>query len=196
LSAPSPMETLRRECLRCTKCRLGETRQQVVFGEGDPKAKLVVIGEGPGAEEDASGRPFVGRSGQLLTTLLEAIGFSRGELFICNIVKCRPPSNRNPMRDETEACLPWLERQLELIGPKVVLLLGKVAANTILRNSLAMGAMRGKVIGWRGYDCFVTYHPAALLRNPNWKRGCLEDLQLLRRHYDNLTETNTERREA
>ncbi|WP_242664268.1 uracil-DNA glycosylase [Chlorobium sp. N1] len=187
------LEQLRRECLECRRCGLAETRNSVVFGEGDPKAKLVVIGEGPGADEDQSGRPFVGRSGQLLTKILASIGFRREEVFICNIVKCRPPSNRNPMRDEIEACLPWLERQLGLIGPKAVLLLGKVAANTILRNTLPLGAMRGKAWRWEGRDCFVTYHPAALLRNPNWKRGCWEDVQQLRRHYDTITGTEANR---
>lgn len=178
---------LRLETLECRKCRLAETRNTVVFGEGDPESKLVVIGEGPGAEEDATGKPFVGRSGQLLTKILAAIGFSREEVFICNIVKCRPPQNRNPAHDEIAACTPWLKSQIEIIRPKVILLLGKVAANTILRNSLSMGAMRGQVLQWEGVDCFVTYHPAALLRNPNWKRGCWEDVQLLRRHYDNIT---------
>lgn len=170
----------------CTKCRLSETRTTFVFGEGDPHADLVVIGEAPGADEDRSGRPFVGRSGQLLTKILEAVNLRREEVFICNIVKCRPPENRNPLQDEIASCRPWLDRQLAIIRPKVILLLGKVAANTILENSLSMGAMRGKPIEWRGYDCFVTYHPAALLRNPNWKRGCWEDVQAMRAHYDRV----------
>lgn len=185
--ATEALGALRLKTLECRKCRLAETRNTVVFGEGDPEAKLVVIGEGPGAEEDATGKPFVGRSGQLLTRILGAIGFSREEVFICNIVKCRPPQNRNPATDEIAACTPWLKSQIGIIRPKVILLLGKVAANTILQNSLPMGAMRGQVLQWEGVDCFVTYHPAALLRNPNWKRGCWEDVQLLRHHYDNIT---------
>lgn len=173
----------------CTKCRLAASRINFVFGEGNPSARLVVIGEAPGADEDAQGRPFVGRSGQLLDKILMAVGFRREDVFICNILKCRPPQNRNPYQDEIESCLPWLESQLELIDPGMLLLLGRVAANTLLDNNLAMGAMRGKIIRWKRFDCVVTYHPAALLRNPNWKRGCWEDVQLMRRHYDALQGT-------
>ncbi|HCD35923.1 uracil-DNA glycosylase [Chlorobium phaeovibrioides] len=182
----SSLEALAKEADKCRKCRLADTRHSVVFGEGNPEAGLMVIGEAPGADEDASGRPFIGRSGQLLTKILQAVEFSRDEVFIANIVKCRPPENRNPLQDEIACCTPWLEKQLEIIRPKVILLLGKVAANTILVNQTALGTMRGKVLEWKGTDCFVTYHPAALLRNPNWKRGCREDVQLMRRHYDNL----------
>ena len=170
----------------CTKCRLAATRTNFVFGEGNPDARLVVIGEAPGADEDAQGRPFVGRSGQLLEKILLAVGFRREDVFICNIIKCRPPQNRNPLQDEIASCLPWLQQQLELIDPGMLLLLGRVAANTLLDNNLSMGTMRGKIIGWNRFDCVVTYHPAALLRNPNWKRGCWEDVQLMRRHYDTL----------
>jgi DNA polymerase len=170
----------------CTQCRLASTRTRFVFGEGNPQARLVVIGEAPGADEDAQGRPFVGRSGQLLDKILLAVGFRREEVFICNILKCRPPQNRNPLQDEIEHCLPWLAAQLELINPDMLLLLGRVAANTLLDNTLSMGAMRGKVMRWNHFDCVVTYHPAALLRNPNWKRGCWEDVQMMRRHYDAL----------
>lgn len=170
----------------CTQCRLASTRTRFVFGEGNPQARLVVIGEAPGADEDAQGRPFVGRSGQLLDKILLAVGFRREEVFICNILKCRPPQNRNPLQDEIEHCLPWLAAQLELINPDMLLLLGRVAANTLLDNTLSMGAMRGKVMRWNHFDCVITYHPAALLRNPNWKRGCWEDVQMMRRHYDAL----------
>ncbi len=162
---------------------LAGSRQNVVFGEGNPLANIVVIGEAPGAEEDASGRPFVGRSGQLLDKILQAAGFSRQEVYICNILKCRPPGNRNPLNDEIRSCMPWLLQQLQIIHPKVILMLGKVAANTILDNTLSLGAMRGKLTTWKGYDCFITYHPAALLRNPNWKKGCWEDIQAMMRHY-------------
>ena len=175
----------------CTKCRLASTRTRFVFGEGNPQARLVVIGEAPGADEDAQGRPFVGRSGQLLDKILLAVGFRREEVFICNILKCRPPQNRNPLQDEIECCLPWLAAQLELINPDMLLLLGRVAANTLLDNTFSMGAMRGKIIRWKHFDCVVTYHPAALLRNPNWKRGCWEDVQMMRCHYDTLQNTRS-----
>jgi DNA polymerase len=165
---------------------LAQPRLNVVFGEGNPSAQLAVIGEAPGAEEDASGRPFVGRSGQLLDKILQAAGFARQEVYICNILKCRPPGNRNPLKDEIVSCMPWLLGQLQIVKPKVILILGKVAANTIFENQLSLGSMRGKVIRWKEYDCFITYHPAALLRNPDWKRGCWEDIQLMMRHYDNL----------
>jgi uracil-DNA glycosylase family 4 len=170
----------------CRQCRLAETRLNFVFGEGNPAADLVVIGEAPGAEEDASGRPFVGRSGQLLDKILLAAGFLRQEVYICNILKCRPPGNRNPLQDEIKYCMPWLLEQLQLVKPKIILILGKVAANTIFENQLSLGSMRGKVARWKEYDCFITYHPAALLRNPEWKRGCWEDIQLMMRHYDKL----------
>ena len=170
----------------CTKCRLAATRTNFVFGEGNPEAQIVAIGEAPGAEEDAQGRPFVGRSGKLLDKILEAIGFSREDVFICNIIKCRPPENRNPLTDEIECCMPWLKTQLQLIKPKIVLLLGRVAANTVLNNKQSMGNLRGKIIRWNGYDVIVTYHPAALLRNPNWKRHCWEDVKMLRNHYDKV----------
>ena len=168
----------------CRKCRLADTRTNYVFGEGNPEAKIVVIGEAPGAEEDAQGRPLVGRSGKLLDKILEAIGFSRDDVFICNIIKCRPPANRNPHADEISCCMPWLNAQLALLNPAVLLLLGKVAANTLLDNKQSMGNLRGKIIRWNGYDVIVTYHPAALLRNPNWKRQCWDDVRMLRSHYD------------
>jgi len=171
----------------CRKCRLADTRTNYVFGEGNPEAKIVVIGEAPGAEEDAQGRPFVGRSGKLLDKILEAIGFSRDDVFICNIIKCRPPANRNPHADEISCCMPWLNAQLALLNPAVLLLLGKVAANTLLDNKQSMGNLRGKIIRWNGYDVIVTYHPAALLRNPNWKRQCWDDVRMLRSHYDKTT---------
>jgi len=177
----------------CTKCALSTTRRNFVFGEGNPSARLVVIGEAPGADEDALGRPFVGRSGQLLDKILIAVGFRREEVFICNILKCRPPQNRNPLPGEIERCLPWLLRQLELIDPCMLLLLGRVAANSLLDNNLSLGAMRGKIIRWKRFDCVVTYHPAALLRNPNWKRGCWEDVQMMRSHYDALPDKTNNR---
>jgi len=183
---PSALHSLYERSRTCTKCRLASTRTNFVFGEGNPDARLVVIGEAPGADEDALGRPFVGRSGQLLDKILQAVQFRREEVFICNIIKCRPPPNRNPLQDEIACCMPWLLDQLDLINPSMLLLLGKVAANTILQNTLSLGAMRGKIIRWKQFDCVVTYHPAALLRNPNWKRGCWEDVQIMRHHYEML----------
>jgi len=180
------LDALRRVTIECRQCRLSQMRRHVVFGEGNPEAGLFVIGEAPGAEEDAQGRPFVGRSGQLLDKILLAIGFQRNDVYIGNIIKCRPPENRNPLGDEIECCKPWLMQQLEIINPRILLLLGRVAANTILDNTLSMGAMRGRIIKWNRFDCVVTYHPAALLRNPNWKRLCWEDVQMLRAHYDKV----------
>ncbi|MEI7787392.1 MAG: uracil-DNA glycosylase [Chlorobiaceae bacterium] len=171
----------------CHKCRLAETRLNFVFGEGNPCADLVVIGEAPGADEDASGRPFVGRSGQLLDKILLAAGFDRNEVYICNILKCRPPGNRNPLADEIGFCMPLLLSQLQIVSPKIILVLGKVAANTLFENNLALGSMRGKVQKWKKYDCFITYHPAALLRNPNWKHGCWQDIQLMMHHYKQIS---------
>ncbi len=168
----------------CQKCKLGKTRKNYVFGEGNEQAKLVVVGEAPGADEDETGRPFVGRSGELLNKILSSVKFERSDVYICNIVKSRPPQNRNPEPDEIEACLPYLLRQIELIRPKMILALGKVAANTLLENNLSMTAMRGKVHRWKSIDVVATYHPAALLRNPNWKKLCWEDVQMMRRHYD------------
>ncbi|MCW8797836.1 MAG: uracil-DNA glycosylase [Prosthecochloris sp.] len=184
------LDELGAQSKNCTQCQLAETRQNVVFGEGNPQAKIVVIGEGPGAEEDAQGRPFVGRSGKLLDKILQSIGFDRNDVYICNIVKCRPPANRNPLAEEIEQCLPWLNAQLELIQPGIILLLGKVAANTILQNKCSMGSMRGSIIRWGTYDVVVTYHPAALLRNPNWKYQCWEDVKMLRKHFDSMYQSN------
>jgi uracil-DNA glycosylase len=180
------LDELRSIVVECRKCRLAELRNSVVFGEGNPGAGLFVIGEAPGAEEDRLARPFVGRSGQLLDKILIAIGFERRDVYIGNIIKCRPPENRNPLTDEIDCCRPWLMEQLDIIRPRMLLLLGRVAANTILGNNLSMGAMRGRIIPWKGFDCVVTYHPAALLRNPNWKKFCWEDVQMLRAHYDRI----------
>ncbi|ANT64107.1 uracil-DNA glycosylase [Prosthecochloris sp. CIB 2401] len=180
------LNTLYLQSKDCLQCSLGSTRTNFVFGEGNPEAKIVIIGEAPGAEEDRLGRPFVGRSGQLLDKILAAIGFSRDDVFICNIVKCRPPGNRNPQKDEIRSCLPWLEMQLKAIEPKVLLLLGRVAANTLFENNASMGSMRGRILTWKGYDVVVTYHPAALLRNPNWKYPCWDDVRMLKAQYEKL----------
>ena len=188
VSASSSRELARlfEQAKECHNCTLAASRLNVVFGEGNPFAEVAIIGEAPGAEEDASGRPFTGRSGQLLDTMLHAAGFSRQELYICNILKCRPPGNRNPLKDEVESCMPWLLEQLQIVRPKVILILGKVAANTIFDNRLSLGAMRGKMKAWRGFDCCVTFHPAAVLRNPHLKKEWMEDMQLMRDHCETI----------
>lgn len=171
---------------KCTNCRLHEGRNKFVFGSGNPDADVMVIGEGPGAEEDKQGLPFVGRAGQLLTDVLKAIKFSRNEVYIANIVKCRPPGNRTPLPDEMDTCLPYLKKQIELIKPKVILCLGLTAAKGLLKKRESLTNLRGKVFEFENIKVMVTYHTAALLRNPHWKRGCWEDVQKFRKLYDSL----------
>jgi DNA polymerase len=161
----------------CRKCKLCEGRTKTVPGEGPATARLVVIGEGPGRTEDETGRPFVGRAGELLTKILEAIKLPRDQVYICNIVKCRPPENRLPQYDEIAACLPYLYRQIELVKPKVILAMGGTAAQSLLSTKQSLGALRNQVHRFRGIPVVVTYHPAALLRNPNWKRPTWDDVR-------------------
>ena len=168
----------------CRKCRLCESRTHTVPGEGPADARLVVVGEGPGRTEDATGRPFVGKAGELLTKILAAIDLAREQVYICNVVKCRPPENRTPQYDEVAACLPYLHRQLELIKPKVILAMGATAAQSLLATKQALGALRDHVHRYRGIPVIVTYHPAALLRNPNWKRPTWDDVRIARRILD------------
>ena len=168
----------------CTKCGLAHSRTNTVPGEGDPHAGFVVVGEAPGATEDETGRPFVGRAGQLLNDILKAIGFARERVFIMNVLKCRPPGNRDPEPMEVAACSPFLHRQLELIKPRVILAMGRPAAATLLGSTASLGDLRQKVHSYRGIPLIVTYHPAALLRNPNWKRPTWDDVRLARRIYD------------
>lgn len=148
----------------CTKCRLCETRTRTVFGEGDPDAKVFFIGEGPGENEDLQGRPFVGRAGELLNKMILAMGFRRDQVFIANIVKCRPPGNRVPAPDEVDTCTPYLERQLEIIRPKVIVTLGHPAARYMLQTKITMGRLRGHFHEWRGIKLMPTFHPAYVLR--------------------------------
>jgi len=171
---------------QCTACKLHEGRNKFVFGSGNPNADVMVVGEGPGAEEDKQGLPFVGRAGKLLTDILKAIKFERDDVFIANIVKCRPPDNRTPLPDEMDTCLPYLKKQIEIIKPKVILCLGLTAAKGLLKKRDSLTSMRGKVFEFENIKVMVTYHPAALLRNPNWKRPCWEDLQKFRKLYDEL----------
>ncbi len=166
----------------CQKCPLGRTRNEFVFGVGDPKARLVLVGEAPGAEEDKQGQPFVGRAGKLLDKILAAIDMQRGEdVYICNILKCRPPNNRDPLPAEVEVCEPHLVKQLQLLQPKIILALGRVAAQTLLRSTESLTSLRGRVHDYHGVPLMVTYHPAALLRNPNWKRPTWEDVQAVQK---------------
>ena len=169
----------------CRKCKLCEARTNTVPGEGAATARLVVIGEGPGRTEDETGRPFVGRAGELLTKILEAIKLPREQVFICNVVKCRPPENRLPQYDEIAACLPFLYRQIELVKPKVILAMGGTAAQSLLSTKQSLGALRNQVHRFRGIPVIVTYHPAALLRNPNWKRPTWDDVRIAARLLDN-----------
>lgn len=164
----------------CESCRLWRDRNSVVFGSGDPDADLMFVGEGPGAEEDRQGLPFVGPAGALLTKMIEAIDLSREAVYITNVVKCRPPGNRDPLPDEAGACRGYLERQIELIRPRVIVALGRVAAQALLGNDLPLGRMRGRWASVLGVPTMVTYHPAALLRNRAWKRPAWEDLQAVR----------------
>ena len=168
----------------CTKCPLYSTAKNPVPGEGNPHAQLMCVGEAPGATEDETGRPFIGAAGQLLTKILEAIDLPREQVYICNVLKHRPPGNRNPMPQEVTACSPYLIRQIELVRPKVILALGTFAAQTLLDTKTPMGKLRGQVHRYYGVPLIVTYHPAALLRNPSWKRPTWEDVQLARRILD------------
>lgn len=168
----------------CTRCPLYSTATNPVPGEGSQNASLVIVGEAPGATEDEQGRPFVGAAGQLLTKILGAVELRREDVFICNVLKHRPPGNRNPLPDEVTACSPYLVRQIELIRPKAILALGTFAAQTLLQTKLAIGKLRSQVHRYHGVPLIVTYHPAALLRNPSWKRPTWEDVQLVRRILD------------
>lgn len=169
---------------RCTRCTLHQTATNPVPGSGNPAADFMVVGEAPGASEDEQGVPFVGQAGQLLTKILGAINLQREDVFIANVLKHRPPGNRNPLPEEVLACSPYLVRQIELVKPKVILALGTFAAQTLLETKLTIGKLRGQIHRYYGVPLVVTYHPAALLRNPTWKRPTWEDVQLARRILD------------
>jgi DNA polymerase len=178
------LETLVTQVASCKQCPLYKTATNPVPGEGNPHAELMCVGEAPGATEDETGRPFVGAAGQLLTKILAAIDLPREQVYICNVLKHRPPGNRNPAPEEVTACSPFLIRQIELIKPKVILALGTFAAQTLLNTKTPIGKLRGSVHRYHGVPLVVTYHPAALLRNPAWKRPTWEDVQLARRILD------------
>lgn len=169
---------LRKEALRCTKCdELVRNRHSVVFGSGNIKAELIFVGEAPGSEEDRQGLPFVGRAGQLLTKMIEAMGFRRDDVYIANVLKCRPPQNRSPKPQEIENCEPYLTAQLALIQPKVICALGAFAAQTLLKTDIPISSLRGKTHDYHGISVICTFHPAYLLRNPEEKRKAWEDLK-------------------
>jgi DNA polymerase len=161
----------------CTRCKLHQGRNKIVFGDGNPKAELVFVGEGPGRDEDLQGLPFVGRAGKLLTQMIEAMGLQRKDVYICNVVKCRPPENRAPEKDEVTTCSPFLMRQIDTIAPKVIVCLGSVAAQTLLETNRGISQFRGQWLEFRGRKLMATYHPAYLLRNPNAKGEVWKDLQ-------------------
>ena len=184
LSSVGTLDELADIIAKCTKCPLYRSATKPVPGQGSPTAELVCVGEAPGENEDKSGLAFVGQAGQLLTKILAAINLRREDVFICNVLKHRPPGNRNPAPPEVEACSPYLVRQLEIIRPKVIVAFGTFAAQTLLETKLSIGKLRGSVHKYYGIPLIVTYHPAALLRNPAWKRPTWEDVQLARRVLD------------
>lgn len=180
----SSIDKLYQYMKECHKCPLGSLRTNLVFGVGNPKAKMVLIGEAPGRDEDIQGEPFVGRAGQLLNKMLNAINLKREDVYIANILKCRPPANREPLESEVELCLPYLIEQLNIIKPKIILALGRIAVNSLFKAKMDIKNIRGKIFNFKGIKMVVTYHPAALLRNPQYKRPAWEDLQMVKRIYD------------
>jgi len=176
-SESGALHTFHGEINQCQKCALGSTRTHFVFGSGNPHADLMLIGEAPGRDEDLQGKPFVGRAGQLLTLMLQAIGLRREDVYIANVLKCRPPNNRDPLPEEIAKCEPYLLRQIELIEPRLIVALGRIASASLLRTNLALGKLREEIHRYNEVPLIVTYHPAALLRNPQMKRNAWEDLK-------------------
>jgi uracil-DNA glycosylase len=189
IAALDSIEAIAAAATACRRCPLYATATNAVPGEGNPQAGFMVVGEAPGATEDETGRPFVGAAGQLLTKILAAINLSRDDVFIANVLKHRPPGNRNPLPSEVAACSPYLLRQIELVRPRVILALGTFAAQTLLQTKLPIGQLRAQVHQFHGVPLVATYHPAALLRNPNWRRPTWEDVQLARRVLDSSDST-------
>ncbi len=178
--AAETLEPVEAEALSCVACRLHETRTKVVFGVGNPDARLMFIGEGPGRDEDLQGEPFVGRAGQLLTKIIQAMGYQREDVYIANAVKCRPPQNRDPQADEVAACRHFLMRQVALVEPEIIVLLGRSAVGAVLGLSAPLSRLRGTFRDWNGAQVMCTYHPAYLLRTPSAKGLVWEDMQLVR----------------
>lgn len=177
-------QTLQTICTICKKCPLHESRRQVVFGEGDPHARLIFISEAPGHREDETGRPYVGPSGQLFDRILEASGITREEVYLANILKCRPPDNRDPSPEEREACLPYLRHQIRLIQPELIVCMGRVAAQTVIHPDFRITRDHGRWVERKGFWLTATYHPSALLRDPGKKRLVWEDFKEIKRRYD------------
>jgi uracil-DNA glycosylase len=184
--SPMSLESIRAEMGDCRRCGLHAKRTQIVFGTGTPRAKLVFVGEAPGRDEDLQGAPFVGAAGQLLTKIIQAIQLTREEVYITNIIKCRPPGNRNPAPGEISACEPFLIRQLQTIRPKLICALGTFAAQTLLKTDERISALRGRFHAYQGIPLMPTYHPAFLLRNPERKRDVWEDVKKIRKEYDSI----------
>ncbi len=173
------LKIVHQEMANCQLCPLGKTRKNLVFGVGNPEAKIVFVGEAPGADEDEQGLPFVGRAGQLLTDIIKAMGYQRKDVYICNILKCRPPGNRNPQPDEISKCESFLKKQLQIITPKIICALGTFAAKTLLNTDIPISALRGRFHSYEGIKLMPTYHPAYLLRNPSAKKQVWEDVQMI-----------------
>ncbi len=186
IAADASLDDIRRDVGECTRCKLHEHRNAIVFGEGDREARLVFVGEGPGADEDATGRPFVGRAGQLLDKIIAAIGMKREEVYIANVVMCRPPGNRTPERDEVATCEPFLFRKLALIRPQVIVALGSPAFQCLMRSKETISKSRGEWREWNGIRVMPTFHPAYLLRSPEKKREVWEDMKKVRDYLNSL----------
>ncbi|MDI6785282.1 MAG: uracil-DNA glycosylase [bacterium] len=180
------LDKVKKEINNCQKCKLSHNRTNIVFGVGNEKAKLLIIGEAPGYDEDIKGEPFVGKAGQLLTRMLIAINMKRSDVYITNVVKCRPPNNRNPLNEEISTCEPYLLKQLNIIKPKIILTLGNFAAQTLLHTSTGITKLRGKFYFYHDIKLLPIFHPAAVLRNSNLRKPVWEDLQLLRDEYQKL----------
>jgi uracil-DNA glycosylase len=179
---PAALKVIREDIGDCTRCRLHERRTNIVFGVGNANCDLMFVGEGPGADEDEQGEPFVGRAGQLLNNMITAMGLKRSDVYIANVVKCRPPGNRTPERDECDTCSPFLVRQIEVVRPKVIVALGAVAARTLLGINDSLGNLRKRWYDFKGARLAVTYHPAYLLRDPNQKKETWKDLQMVMKY--------------
>jgi uracil-DNA glycosylase family 4 len=185
------LDSFREAICECQKCALGKTRNKFVFGVGNPDADIVFVGEAPGADEDRQGEPFVGRAGKLLDKILDAIGFDRSQVYIANILKCRPPNNRDPQPAEMDECIPYLEKQIRMIRPQFICCLGRIAAQRLLETKTPLGKLRGEWFERYGARVMVTYHPAALLRFADYKRDTWEDVQRLREAYDQWKESES-----
>ena len=181
------LDSFKESICNCQECPLGQTRNNFVFGVGNPQADIVFVGEAPGEKEDLQGIPFVGRAGKLLDKMLAAIELKRDDVYICNVLKCRPPNNRNPLPSEVEKCEPYLINQLNHINPKLIVALGRISACTIMKTKESLKNLRNQIFTYEGIDLLVTYHPAALLRNPNFKKPAWEDFRFIRDKYLKLT---------